>query len=627
MLRENKSENIEEINNITDKELNFLISNKKISSRFLSLIEIIDKMILNQFFISYNCFLEYCIYDNEEPFELILNKNEKTKDDFKSTQKFYKNLSEDSNNNNNKNPDEINFKNKNIRYPFDIFGTETFLRIFLSIENQSREVSSKIFFADFFNKNLKKKLLLNFEDLADFLVNIVRIQQIRHYIEHNGNIKDKEKVIKFIKRDKKEDLKKYNKIAKTEFSLLKSLQAIFIFLPDIELSEFYQLIIAERSKDFDTDDDEFKKNINKIFEFIRKKNRKNIINIAKELTESEKYKLKKKEEEWGYDKLIQKNYKPFEFVKMYNLIGEFNINTIKNILKNILENYSSLKSDLRMKDYEDITFEEIRKIFYFFIGINEILRNTFIRIYEQLNNYIENDENFKKLKNQLDVAKNQLNAAKNQLNAAKCQKEESKIRKKINKMLIKSHIAELIRNNLAHSNLFFYFDKNYFDKNELLKRKINIENLNNYTDIFYIYIFEIFKFYNIKHNQKIYKCLKLEKTIKQEKLLFIKKISSFLLKKDYLFLLVSESTKNKKGEEGIKYEIQKLAISTEEKDTKEAFKKIIKAKIKGIIENQNKKIKGSIMVKKYKFYYFLKKVLIEKLNSIKEKDRSYNYKK
>lgn len=597
---ENKS-NIENII-ITDEDLNFLISNQKISARLLSLIEIVDKMILNQFFESYNEFLKSYLNDYGEPFPFKQNgelANRPTRDNFEKCTKFYEKLL--SKYFDNKDVDKSDLENENIRYPFDVFGTDNFLRFFLSIEDQSQN----IFFKNFFNINLKKKLLLDFIDINDFITNIFRIKQLRNYIEHNGILEKREDKIKFlgINNTKKLNEEKYSKIAQTNFVLLKSLQSIFIFLPDVELSEFYQLIIAERNKEntknnIIIDNDEFKKNLTNLFNWAKKQNQKTIIKISKTLTEEDKEYFSKIKDYWNTkNRLIQKNYSLYEFIKLYNLIGEFNITKIKHILKEFLEFYPNQKVNLKPSDVQKITFEEIYKIFYFFISINEIIRITFIRVYEKLNNYVENQESFIILKNELETEKDKT--------------KKQSIEKKLHKLVIKSHIAELVRNNIAHVNLFFYLTN---DKN------INIKNLDNYADIFYIYISEIFKFYNIKYNKKIYKKLNLKTTIKQEKALFIKKFSSLLLKKDYLFLLVPEETKNKKGIKSIKYEIQKLSISTDNKDTKEAFKKVIKEKIKNIIDNPNKNIKGQIRVMKYKFYYFLKSVLIKELNLIKAKD-------
>ena len=595
---ESKS-NIENII-ITDEDLNFLISNQKISARLLSLIEIVDKMILNQFFESYNEFLKSYLNDCGELFPFKQNgelATRTTRDNFEKCTKFYEKLL--SKYFDNKDVDKSDLENENIRYPFDVFGTDNFLRFFLSIEDQSQN----IFIKNFFNINLKKKLLLDFIDINDFITNIFRIKQLRNYIEHNGILEKREDEIKFLDINKKINKQKYSKIAQTNFVLLKSLQSIFIFLPDVELSEFYQLIIAERNKENSTnniiiDNDEFKKNLTNLFNWAKKQNQKTIIKISKTLTEEDKKYFSKIKDYWNTkNRLIQKNYSLYEFIKLYNLIGEFNITKIKHILKEFLEFYPNQKVNLKPSDVQKITFEEIYKIFYFFISINEIIRITFIRVYEKLNNYVENQESFIILKNELETEKDKT--------------KKQSIEKKLHKLVIKSHIAELVRNNIAHANLFFYLTNN---------KDINIKNLDNYADVFYIYISEIFKFYNIKYNQKIYKKLNLKATIKQEKALFIKKFSSLLLKKDYLFLLVPEETKNKKGIKSIKYEIQKLSISTDNKDTKEAFKKVIKEKIKNIIDNPNKNIKGQIRVMKYKFYYFLKSVLIKELNLIKAKD-------
>ena len=48
-------------NEINNQDLNILKNNSKISARILSLIEIIDKMILNQFFLFYS----QCIKKNK----------------------------------------------------------------------------------------------------------------------------------------------------------------------------------------------------------------------------------------------------------------------------------------------------------------------------------------------------------------------------------------------------------------------------------------------------------------------------------------------------------------------------------------------------------------------------------
>ena len=49
---------MEENNIILNEDFKSIILNKKVNARIMSLIEIIDNMILNQFFISYNEFLK-----------------------------------------------------------------------------------------------------------------------------------------------------------------------------------------------------------------------------------------------------------------------------------------------------------------------------------------------------------------------------------------------------------------------------------------------------------------------------------------------------------------------------------------------------------------------------------------
>lgn len=277
----------------------------------------------------------------------------------------------------------------------------------------------------------------------------------------------------------------------------------------------------------------------------------------------------------------------------------------------------------------------------FLININEIFKMDFIIPYENLNNYIhsltkyENItielKNLKKIKNDNDK---KLQADKNIKIIREQQKLKLKIKKinyKLNTLLIKNKNVELVRNNIIHSNLFFY----NIAENELNNGNITVFNINK---TFSIYLNNILNFYNNNINKKKYKKLEIDtNNLLAYKRMLLKQLSQLFLKKDYLFLLVPEETKNKKGEKSIKYTIHKLSISNENADTKEAFNNVIKAKIKDITQNPqiklcNKKMKIAdkticgITVMKYKFYYFLKNILIKEINKIKKKDIDF-YKK
>lgn len=93
----------------------------------MSLIEIVDKMILNQFFESYNEFLKSYLNDCGEPFPFKQNgelANKSTRDNFEKCTKFYEKLL--SKYFDNKDVDKSDLENENIRYPFDVFGTDNF---------------------------------------------------------------------------------------------------------------------------------------------------------------------------------------------------------------------------------------------------------------------------------------------------------------------------------------------------------------------------------------------------------------------------------------------------------------------------------------------------------------------
>ena len=118
--------------------------------------------------------------------------------------------------------------------------------------------------------------------------------------------------------------------------------------------------------------------------------------------------------------------------------------------------------------------------------------------------------------------------------------------------------------------------------------------------------------------------------------MLLKQLSQLLLKKDYLFLVVPKESEDKQCDISAKIEIQKLGISNENKNTKEAFRDIIKAKIKEILDNQNEENKiytkklriggkdiYGITVMKYEHYYYLKNILIKELNKVKIEDLKF----
>ena len=142
---------MEENNIILNEDFKSIILNKKVNARIMSLIEIIDNMILNQFFISYNEFLKDYLKNDGEPFELNIKENQKTQQSFQNCVNFYKKFLDGYFEN--KDVDKSELINGAIRHPFDMSGTDTFLRFFLSIEEQSNQEFCK----NYFLKSLKSK--------------------------------------------------------------------------------------------------------------------------------------------------------------------------------------------------------------------------------------------------------------------------------------------------------------------------------------------------------------------------------------------------------------------------------------------------------------------------------------
>lgn len=607
---------MEENNIILNEDFKSIILNKKVNARIMSLIEIIDNMILNQFFISYNEFLKDYLKNDGEPFELNIKENQKIQQSFQNCVNFYKKFLDGYFEN--KDVDKSELINGAIRHPFDMSGTDTFLRFFLSIEEQSNQEFCK----NYFLKSLKSKLLLNFKTTTEFLMSLIRIKHLRNYTEHKDKLDSREQEIKFYEKNKKENKIKYSKIAITEFDLLKSLQTLFYFLPDIELSEFYQLIVAELTKE-QKENENFRKNLGNIFANIKNKNRINTKLIMESLKESDKIKFQELKDKWK-NRLIQKNLKLFEFIKMYDVIGNFNMNKIINILNTFAEKNKDNQFNITKNSISKITFEELYKIFHFFTGLNEIIRSEFVDDIENLNNYIRETDRLG-LNKKLEELKNKIKNTNNKEDRKNLQTSIDENNKEINKTKAKSKLAEFIRNNIAHANLFFYTNNN---KNY------------SYNKIFYLYLKEIIKFYNIKYNKNYFndflKKQNANETFNYKKAIFIKRVSGFLLRKDYLFLVVPKESKDKHDNISAKIEIQKLGISNENKNTKEAFRNIIKAKIKEILDNQNEENKiytkklrigakdiYGITVMKYKHYYYLKNILIKELNKVKIEDLKF----
>ena len=676
---ENKS-NIENII-ITDEDLNFLISNQKISARLLSLIEIVDKMILNQFFIFYTkkiknteikCYEKEANKHIEKDFLNTLKKVKKISYNYYLYTKNSEIESKELNNSINK----INYKltekeekikeeykkiaNENIMFPFDVFGTVFFMRFIKTIFSQVPE-SDEVFL-----NIIRKHLSINFNNDLEFLTNIYRIFQLRQLLVHKKKVTKTQ--IDFY--DSTKETKTSVSIFPLEFSLIDSLTSLFIFLPlnvlfetnDFIYSNMERYAICPYCKEIFTfrsikkaeDKNKkrlFCKNCNKEILFdklqeieINTESKEKIIKILNSIvkkvsnqivdwTKENNLILAKKIKDFEVIKDHTKtycNYSLFYFIKLYNFVGEKNIIHIRTIIKTLIldDKNNSFKKD----DFKKIKFEEIYKIFMLLVNINEIFRNNFIIPYELLDTHIHHLEKYKILSNKIkntnkerDTNKKNLN---NNKNISKIEEEKiitkikdirriiKKLKHRQNSILIKSKNVNLVRNNIAHANLFFY------DINK--ENKINSFNIDK---LFNLYVSTILEFYNSNYNFKQYNNaidnIEIDnnfKNLKSFKRMLIKQLTQLLNAKDYLFLLVPEETKNKKGIKSIKYEIQKLSISTDNKDTKEAFKKVVKEKIKNIISNPNKNIKGQIRVMKYKFYYFLKSVLIKELNLIKAKD-------
>ena len=665
-------------NEINNQDLNILKNNSKISARILSLIEIIDKMILNQFFLFYS----QCIKKNKIEYYFSNNSDESKDWTYKINEakrlsyNFYlknesykvdiKILSKEKLTEREKRCAEEYKKivNNEIKYPFDVFGTVFFMEFTKTIFSQFPNTD-----ITFLKKYIKKNLIVDFTEDIGFFESIYRIYQLRQVILHKADPKKPQ--INFHCKL----LKKRNKFFEADFSLQKSFENLFLFLPINTINETKEYIKSQITNDvkcchcgnlFET------KNNSEIhcpkcnFEITLKDNNENIVpneaknNIKTAINNAINNAIKKiknciidnnnvfARQVNDLLKIMEKTkfcqkHSLFYFIKIYNFIGETNFVYIRKILKTIFQDINIYKGKEKL-NYKNITFEEIYKIFMLLININEIFRVNFIEIYEKLNRAIENQEKYKNLEKELKNKKNQIKSNDKKLTVNKKDEEilkkqrklkieRKKILYKINKMKIKDKNVNLVRDNIAHSNLFFYNINGEKTNNENEKQNfISSYNINN---TFGSYLNHMLFFYNKSYNK--IKCKELlKKNIYKYKRMLLKQLSQLLLKKDYLFLVVPKESKDKQGNILAKIEIQKLGISNENKNTKEAFKNAIKAKIKDILDSQNKenkiytkklKIGGKdihgITVMKYEHYYYLKNILIKELNKVKIEDLKF----
>lgn len=242
-------------------------------------------------------------------------------------------------------------------------------------------------------------------------------------------------------------------------------------------------------------------------------------------------------------------YKDFVYMKLCCFIGYFSIIRIKSIL-----NIKKYKNDIFYKnlnnDLKHITIEEIYKIYDLLLNINSLMEYYILKPYYE-------DLNF----NNKDIIKN-------------------------------------LRNNIFHSNIFYFYD-NFSDSLQVILNFLN----------------------NIISEQQD---KKIKKEFIKSKFDFMVAMYRLLCKKDYLILVITKD-KNKKTE---RQEIQKISYKNEINDTKQSLREDYINKIKSILEKE-KEIKVdnfdkknlNFFVRKYYLYYSLKRSLIEQFLEIKNIDK------
>ena len=243
-------------------------------------------------------------------------------------------------------------------------------------------------------------------------------------------------------------------------------------------------------------------------------------------------------------------YKDFVYMKLCCFIGYFSIIRIKSILN--IKNY---KNDTFYKnlnyDLKHITIEEIYKIYDLLLNMSSLVEYYILKPY-----YENSDFNNK-------------------------------------------NIIEELRNNIFHSNIFYFYD-NFSDSLQVILNFLN----------------------NIISEQQD---KKIKKEFIKSKFDFMVAMYRLLCKKDYLILVITKD-KNKKTE---RQEIQKISYKNEIIDTKQSLREDYINKIKLILEKE-KETKGdnfnkddlSFCVKKYYLYYSIKKNLIEQFLKIKNEDKN-----
>jgi len=344
-----------------------LYENLKIRAKIITIISRLDSVL------NYPFFLNYCDFEgDDELIDHVDSFNSKYKnssiniDEFEQTLKRVKKYKADPNT---ENKNEL----EKIIYPFDIFGTSDFISFVSTLKHQ---------FINKFTTYVSDELIvfIRNKEFTNLIEKIAHISLLRHYIMHNGNPSGT-------------DIKKHNgDIVVKNINPEKSLEALFLFIPDYLSKNISDLICSVCEKDFG----------DKVKEIQKKAvqtNTKHIININNHLKEEEKKKLNEIKREYYFIT----NYKLFSFIKNIRFIEEKNISQIRGIIKKTINkvSYEDLqKITINGRKYEEktdkkqksvikktvhkIKFEEVENIFNFFLSLNEILHTYFIYYYEEI---------------------------------------------------------------------------------------------------------------------------------------------------------------------------------------------------------------------------------------------------